>query len=136
MRGKCNRGALCPYRHEIPENIFDKELANQNLKNRYYGVNDPVAKRILDNVSETILPQEPKNESITTIYVGGINDKVSEYDLKNEFKSFGRIMGIKTIINNNCAFVKLENRAACRAAIQELHRGFEINVRARDDCRE
>lgn len=91
-------------------------------------MNDPVAKRILDNVSETILPQEPKNESITTIYIGGINDKVSEYDLKNQFKSFGRIMGIKTIIKNNCAFVKLENRAACRAAIQELHRGFEINV--------
>ena len=73
------------------------------------------------------MPEEPVDESITTVFVNGINDKVSEYDLQNIFKSFGRVEALK--IRNNIAFVKLENRASVRAAIQELHRHFEINVR-------
>ena len=33
-RGECKRGAECPYRHEMPTT---GELANQNIKDRYYG---------------------------------------------------------------------------------------------------
>ena len=43
-KGKCNRGAECPYRHEMPST---GELADQNIRDRYYGVNDPVAKKLL-----------------------------------------------------------------------------------------
>eukprot|EP01006_Ploeotia_vitrea_P052836 TRINITY_DN6772_c0_g1_i1.p2 TRINITY_DN6772_c0_g1~~TRINITY_DN6772_c0_g1_i1.p2 ORF type:complete len:291 (+),score=33.19 TRINITY_DN6772_c0_g1_i1:49-921(+) len=43
-KGECTRGASCPYRHEQPET---GELAHQNMKDRYYGVNDPVAKKML-----------------------------------------------------------------------------------------
>jgi hypothetical protein len=30
-RGACTRGALCPYRHEMPKN---DELSKQNIKDR------------------------------------------------------------------------------------------------------
>jgi len=43
LRNACNRGDSCPFRHEKPED--QGELANQNIKDRYYGVNDPVAKK-------------------------------------------------------------------------------------------
>nr|GMC60190.1 zinc finger CCCH domain-containing protein 49-like [Ipomoea batatas] len=44
VRGQCTRGLECPYRHEMPET---GELSQQNIKDRYYGVNDPVALKLL-----------------------------------------------------------------------------------------
>ncbi|EFJ46954.1 hypothetical protein VOLCADRAFT_61843 [Volvox carteri f. nagariensis] len=56
-RGQCTRGAECPYRHEMP---ITGELANQNMKDRYYGVNDPVANKMLRRADEMgkLNPQE------------------------------------------------------------------------------
>jgi hypothetical protein len=34
IKGKCTRGAECPYRHEMP---VTGELSQQNIKDRYYG---------------------------------------------------------------------------------------------------
>lgn len=45
-RGECNRGEECPYLHEMPRDK-DDPLAKQNIKDRYYGKNDPVAKKML-----------------------------------------------------------------------------------------
>lgn len=42
-RGECKRGAECPYRHEMPTS---GPLSEQNIKDRYYGVNDPVANKV------------------------------------------------------------------------------------------
>jgi pre-mRNA-splicing factor RBM22/SLT11 len=42
VKGECKRGEECPYRHEMPNDPSDP-LSNQNIKDRYYGVNDPVA---------------------------------------------------------------------------------------------
>lgn len=45
-RGECNRGEACPYLHEMPRNK-DDPLAKQNIKDRFFGKNDPVAMKIL-----------------------------------------------------------------------------------------
>ena len=47
-RGECKRGAECPYRHEMPTR---GPLSEQNIKDRYYGVNDPVANKMMDRVN-------------------------------------------------------------------------------------
>ncbi|KAK9120431.1 hypothetical protein Syun_018048 [Stephania yunnanensis] len=49
VRGECTRGAECPYRHEMP---ITGELSQQNIKDRYYGVNDPVALKLLNKAGE------------------------------------------------------------------------------------
>ncbi|TYZ62323.1 hypothetical protein PybrP1_009346 [[Pythium] brassicae (nom. inval.)] len=49
-RGECNRGETCPYLHEMPRSK-DDPLAKQNIKDRYYGKNDPVALKMLNQRS-------------------------------------------------------------------------------------
>ena len=44
MKGKCIRGVECTYLHKMP---VIGELAKQNIKDRYYGVNDLVALNLL-----------------------------------------------------------------------------------------
>ncbi|KAK9158984.1 hypothetical protein Scep_005558 [Stephania cephalantha] len=52
VRGECTRGAECPYRHEMP---ITGELSQQNIKDRYYGVNDPVALKLLNKAVRMVL---------------------------------------------------------------------------------
>jgi hypothetical protein len=51
-------------RHEMPEK---NELSNQNIKDRYYGRNDPVAKKILSTHAASRGLQPPDDESIVSI---------------------------------------------------------------------
>jgi pre-mRNA-splicing factor RBM22/SLT11 len=59
VKGECTRGQECPYRHEMPET---GELAVQNIKDRYYGVNDPVAKKIFRTYQEKVDADNAKEE--------------------------------------------------------------------------
>lgn len=59
--GNCKRGNECPYRHELPP---DNNLANQNIKDRYYGHNDVVAQKILDKIKKDI-PESPLKRKYT-----------------------------------------------------------------------
>jgi hypothetical protein len=47
-------------RHELPE---DNDLTHQNIRDRYYGTNDPVAKKMLNRVrggNTALTPPEDK----------------------------------------------------------------------------
>ena len=53
VRGTCNRGDACPYRHVHPsQEKMDDALKDQNIKDRFYGVNDPVAKKLMRKYDE------------------------------------------------------------------------------------
>lgn len=53
VRGICNRGDACPYRHVHPDQEKqDESLKDQNIKDRFYGVNDPVAKKLMRKYNE------------------------------------------------------------------------------------
>ena len=67
VKGECKRGAECPYRHEMPTT---GDLANQNIKDRYFGVNDPVANKMLNRVDNLPKLEPPEDPSITTLFVG------------------------------------------------------------------
>ena len=57
-------------------------LSNQKLKERYYGTEDPVADKLMRQASE--LPQltAPEDRTVTSLYVGGVMEDISERDLR------------------------------------------------------
>lgn len=55
VKGECRRGEECPYRHEMPLDP-NGPLAQQNMKDRYYGNNDPVAKKMLEHGKKNQVP--------------------------------------------------------------------------------
>lgn len=117
IRGECTRGAECPYRHEMP---VTGELSQQNIKDRYYGVNDPVAMKLLNKAGEMQTLEPPEDESIKTLYVGGLDARITEQDLRDNFYGHGEIESIRMVLQRACAFVTYTTREAAEKAAEEL----------------
>ncbi|GKU94911.1 hypothetical protein SLEP1_g8335 [Rubroshorea leprosula] len=117
VRGECTRGAECPYRHEMP---VTGELSQQNIKDRYYGVNDPVALKLLNKAGEMPSLEPPEDESIRTLYVGGLDKRITEQDLRDNFYAHGEIESIKMVLDKACAFVTYTTREGAEKAAEEL----------------
>ena len=55
---------------------------DNKIRDRYHGINDPVASRILNKIKDKIkLPDEPTDLTITTLFIGGITEDVTEEDI-------------------------------------------------------
>ncbi|MCO5575212.1 hypothetical protein L7F22_029010 [Adiantum nelumboides] len=117
VRGECTRGAECPYRHEMP---ITGELSQQNIKDRYYGVNDPVASKLLRKAGEMPSLIPPEDESIRTLYVGGLDQRVTEDDIKDFFYAYGEIESIRLVAQRACAFVSYTSRDGAEKAAENL----------------
>eukprot|EP01018_Ginkgo_biloba_P018682 Gb_31749 [translate_table: standard] len=117
VRGECTRGAECPYRHEMP---VTGELSQQNIKDRYYGVNDPVAAKLLNKAGEMPSLVPPEDETIKTLYVGGLDPRVTEDDLKDNFYAYGEIESIRLVLQRACAFIAYTTREGAEKAADQL----------------
>ena len=52
---------------------------DDKIKERYNGINDPIAKKIMDKIEEKSKPPEPpEDKSISTIFLGGITEEMTE----------------------------------------------------------
>lgn len=171
LRGTCTRGLYCPYRHERPEENrkrkhgidgeedvaeteSDKEkreaLSKQNLRDRYYGMNDPVAERMLDRVglgpngekkrrvtrkppssrgkslgsdSSQHAPSPPEDTSIKTLFVAGVTEDMDEQDIRALFDTdLGKQIEKVSIKSDRAfAFVEFATRAAAQTAMSASH---------------
>ncbi|KAK5822031.1 putative RNA-binding protein [Linnemannia elongata] len=126
VKGNCTRGAECPYRHEMP---LEGELKNQNLKDRYYGTNDPVARKILAGPKaggggRQFTP--PDDKTITSLFITGLTDAVQEKDLKGFFYVFGELKSVVIARKNNCAFVNFATRAGAELAFEKAGGGINL----------
>uniref|UniRef100_A0A8D9FH74 Pre-mRNA-splicing factor RBM22 n=1 Tax=Cacopsylla melanoneura TaxID=428564 RepID=A0A8D9FH74_9HEMI len=117
VKGECRRGEECPYRHEKPTDP-DDPLADQNIKDRYYGVNDPVAEKLMARASTMPKLEPPEDKTITTLYVGNLGDKLTEQDLRDHFYQFGEIRNVTILSKQQCAFVQFTTRSASEAAVE------------------
>lgn len=115
VKGECKRGEECPYRHEMP-NAPDDPLANQNIKDRYYGVNDPVADKMMRRAASMPKLEPPSDKTITTLYVGGLDEKITEKDLRDYFYQFGEIRSINIANAKGCGFICYTTRLAAEFA--------------------
>ena len=118
VKGECKRGEECPYRHEKPTDP-DDPLSDQNLKDRYFGSNDPVAAKLMKKINEIPKPIPPDDKTITTLYIGNVGDRIIEQDLKDYFYQFGEIRSISIVRKQNCAFITFTSRKDCEAAIEK-----------------
>ncbi|GBP44250.1 Pre-mRNA-splicing factor RBM22 [Eumeta japonica] len=90
VKGECRRGEECPYRHEKPTDP-DDPLADQNIKDRYYGVNDPVAEKLMRRAAAMPALPPPEDRTVTTLYIGNLPDNITEDDLRGHFYQYGEI---------------------------------------------
>ena len=68
-------------RHEKPTDP-DDPLADQNIKDRFYGSNDPVADKLLQRYTDMPKLTLPEDKTITTLYIGNLGEKVGEKELR------------------------------------------------------
>ncbi|KAI9498255.1 hypothetical protein BDB00DRAFT_801791 [Zychaea mexicana] len=119
VKGECTRGVECPYRHELPGG--DSELAQQNIKDRYYGNNDPVANKMLSRVRSTGSSlNPPEDKSIASLFVTGVDEEITENDFRQYFCVFGQIKSVVVVHRSKCAFINFATRSAAELAAQRV----------------
>ena len=69
-------------RHEMPTDPNDP-LSNQKLKEGYYGTEDPVADKLMKQASDMPQLTAPDHRTVTSLYVGGVEDDITEKDLRS-----------------------------------------------------
>ncbi|KAK3089452.1 hypothetical protein FSP39_003727 [Pinctada imbricata] len=118
VKGECKRGEECPYRHDKPTDP-DDPLADQNIKDRFYGTDDPVAEKLLRRYSDLPKLEIPEDKTITTLYVGNLGEKIGETELKDHFYQFGEIRSINVVSKQQCAFVQFTTRSSAEQAAEK-----------------
>lgn len=99
VKGTCNRGVACPYRHS---NITEQDLESlkkgngsidEKIRERFNGINDPIAKKIMDKIEEkNKAPAPPEDTSISTLFLGNItSDEITEEMVREQMEKFGRV---------------------------------------------
>jgi pre-mRNA-splicing factor RBM22/SLT11 len=130
LRNACTR-TDCPFRPcngdtDMPELNSDPALRTQNIKDRYHGVNDPVAEKMLRRAAASGADkalEPPEDPSVTTLFVGGLDERIDEESLKDHFYPFGEIASIRVVRDRKCAFVTFAARSAAEKAAEGLGGG-------------
>jgi pre-mRNA-splicing factor RBM22/SLT11 len=131
-RGECDRGANCPFRHEMPRDRNDP-LSKQNTKDRFYGSNDPVAgklfarmKRKEEEEGKVQEGEDGYDKARATVYVRLQGDEpypnLSEEDVRDQFYSFGETVSVRVMPEKAQAFVEYTQPEAAELAIATMNR--------------
>ncbi len=132
VKGECRRGEECPYRHEKPTDP-DDPLSDQNLRDRYYGNDDPVASKLLSKYQAMPKLTPPEDRTITTLYIGGVSEDITEKDLRDHFYQFGELRSVSVHYKQHCAFLQFTTRDAAEKAAERSYdrlilRGHRLTV--------
>ncbi|SBT81151.1 pre-mRNA-splicing factor RBM22, putative [Plasmodium malariae] len=121
-KNACNRGDECPYLHK--EIHFDKSLFNQNIKSRYTGENDVLAEKILKKYNNKYTDD---NFTKNKICIHGINESVSQINIRECFKKFGEIKSFKMIPKDSKLFISYADPLSAKNAAEKYKDGLELN---------
>mmetsp|Transcript_15175 Transcript_15175/g.10665 ORF Transcript_15175/g.10665 Transcript_15175/m.10665 type:complete len:209 (+) Transcript_15175:346-972(+) len=133
VNGKCKRGTECPYRHT---NITDQDLeslkkgggsVDDKIRDRFNGINDPIATKIMDKIKEVKVPESPEDHNITTLFIGGKIEDLNEQKLRQKIEPFGKVKAVKLIPKKHCGFVCFFARDACEKAFKALFEKLYID---------
>ena len=125
-KGECKRGDRCPFLHELPPAPKDDPMSQQNIKDRFYGTNDPVAEAMLGRqaASASNAPPPPTADA-RTLWVGGLpaGFESGAAELRAAFGGTAEAAEIRIVARSAMAFVEFPDQAAARAALAEAHGG-------------
>jgi pre-mRNA-splicing factor RBM22/SLT11 len=76
--------------------------------------------KLLGKAGEMPSLAPPDDETIRTLYIGGLDNRVSEQDLRDQFYAHGEIESIRMVIQRACAFVTYTTREGAEKAAEEL----------------
>ncbi|CAM9840530.1 unnamed protein product [Ascophyllum nodosum] len=127
-KGECNRGAKCPFLHEMPTDRADP-LAHQNIRDRFYGQDDPVAAKMMDRQGQMPTLEPPEDDEITSLWLGNMSEDITPEDLRDCFYSFGELRSIRIVPGKDFAFVQFTTRQAAEAAAEQLYKCLVIKGR-------
>ncbi|KAK1904889.1 Pre-mRNA-splicing factor RBM22 [Dissostichus eleginoides] len=74
-------------------------------------------------------PTDPDDKSISTLYIGGLGDTVTDGDLKSHFYQFGEIRTITIVQRQQCAFIQFATRQSAEMAAEKSFNKLIINGR-------
>ncbi|KAF5330853.1 hypothetical protein D9619_005614 [Psilocybe cf. subviscida] len=129
-KGDCKRGSDCPYRHEMP---VDNDLAHQNIQDRYYGKNDPVARKIMSAHADSQGLKPPDDPAVTSLFLSSLPATSTELSIRTHvIQSLPSVqpMQLKSVVHvakTRCAFVNFKDRATAETAAQAWANGLEID---------
>jgi len=130
VKGECTRGNECPFRHELPK---ENGLEKQNIQDRYYGRNDPVAKKILRENAESTGLKAPEDQSITTLLFLSLpecGDQDVRTALLNScpFVQHQQIKTITVVPSSHCAFIVFTTRSVAERVAESLSAQSGVEV--------
>lgn len=73
---------------------YSPHIEKTNLYNviiSYYGVNDPVAEKLMRRAAAMPALPPPEDKTISTLYIGNLSDGIQEETLRSHFYQFGEI---------------------------------------------
>lgn len=130
LRNACTR-TDCPFRPcngdtDMPELSSDASLRSQNISDRYHGNNDPVAEKMLRRAGAAgggAALSPPEDPTVTTLFIGGLDERVDEGALRDHFYAFGELASVRVVAPRHCAFVTFATRDCAEAAALGLGGG-------------
>ena len=100
--------------------VYKRQL--QNVHSVHLNESSNSNMRQNESLPSNTFNTDPTN---TTVFVGGLGPKTTEFQLRSLFKPFGPILNVRIPNGKNCGFVKFEKRIDAEASIQGLQ-GFIV----------
>lgn len=125
QKGTCIRGKECPYRH-IESSKLPHTKDHRSIKDRFFGYNDPVARRILNQIENSKFLRNPKDQSIRTLVVF-YADSAIDAKLKTLMEAYGEVEDYSMI--NNHVFITYKERKDAEKAIKNTYSSLVVEGR-------
>ena len=114
-RNKCNRGDECPYLHE-KVSLDDNTDGKRIYRNRFFGIDDPLAAKILGKLNEEDTLELPEDINIATLLVENLPININETTLIELFNKHGQVKNVIINKKKRAAFVNFANRKSAEDA--------------------
>lgn len=86
----------------------------------FFVVKSGLVATTIEQAGEMPSLEPPNDDRIRTLYVGGLDKRIDEQDLREKFSAHGEIETIKMIPSRECAFVMYTSREGAEKAAEEL----------------